>query len=111
MTYVVTDACIRCKYMDCVEICPAECFHEGETMLVIDPTICIDCNACVPECPVDAIRSDVDPGLEHWLELNATYARLWPNIMTRGDVPADADAHRDEPGKYARYFSPRGGGK
>jgi len=111
MTYVVTDACIRCKYMDCVEICPVECFHEGETMLVIDPEICIHCGVCVPECPADAIQPDTDPGLEHWLELNATFARQWPNIVTRGDVPADADAYRDEAGKFSRYFSPRGGGE
>ena len=60
MTYVVTDACVRCKYMDCVEVCPVDCFYEGENMLVINPTECIDCGVCEPECPVDAIKPDTE---------------------------------------------------
>src|SRR6266849_24235 len=74
MTYVVTDACIKCKYMDCVEVCPVDCFYEGENMLVINPSECIDCGVCEPECPADAIKPDSDDGLETWLELNANFS-------------------------------------
>src|SRR5687768_5924761 len=109
MTYVVTDACIECKYMDCVEVCPVDCFYEGENMLVIDPVECIDCNACLPECPAEAILPDIEPGLERWLELNARFAREWPNVTVKRDAPSDADAHKGEPGKYEKYFSPNPG--
>ena len=83
MTYVVNDSCIRCKTMDCVEVCPVDCFHEGENMLVIHPDECIDCGVCEPECPVDAIKADSEPGLEKWLSLNAEYAKIWPNITVK----------------------------
>src|SRR3546814_9522419 len=62
MTYVVTDACIRCKYMDCVEVCPVDCFYEGENMLVINPSECIDCGVCEPECPAEAIQIGSEAG-------------------------------------------------
>ena len=78
MTYVVTEACIRCKYMDCVEVCPVDCFYEGENMLVIHPDECIDCGVCEPECPVEAIIPDSEPKAEQWLELNRQYATTWP---------------------------------
>ena len=68
MTYIVNDSCIKCKYMDCVEVCPVDCFYEGENMLVIHPDECIDCGVCEPECPVEAIKPDTEPGLEKWLE-------------------------------------------
>ena len=68
MTYVVNENCIKCKYMDCVEVCPVDCFYEGENMLVIHPDECIDCGVCEPECPVEAIKPDTEPGLEKWLE-------------------------------------------
>jgi NAD-dependent dihydropyrimidine dehydrogenase PreA subunit len=71
LTYVVNESCIRCKLLDCVEVCPVDCFYEGENMLVIHPDECIDCGVCEPECPVDAIKPDTDPGLEKWLSLNA----------------------------------------
>ncbi len=74
MTYVVTDNCIRCKYTDCVEVCPVDCFYEGENMLVIHPDECIDCGVCEPECPADAIRPDTESGLEQWIELNQKFA-------------------------------------
>ena len=90
MTYVVTEACIKCKYMDCVEVCPVDCFYEGENMLVIHPDECIDCGVCEPECPVDAIKPDTVPGLEKWLALNAEYAKIWPNITVKRDAPPDA---------------------
>ena len=70
MTYVVTEACIKCKYMDCVEVCPVDCFYEGENMLVINPDECIDCGVCEPECPPEAILPDTEKGMEQWLELN-----------------------------------------
>ena len=89
MTYIVNDSCIRCKIMDCVEVCPVDCFYEGDNMLVIHPDECIDCGVCVPECPVDAIKPDTDPGLEKWLSLNAEYAKIWPNITVKKAVPPD----------------------
>ena len=91
MTYIVTDACIKCKYTDCVDVCPVDCFYEGENMLVIHPDECIDCGVCEPECPPEAIRPDTEDGLEKWLELNTQYASLWPNITAQKDAPADAD--------------------
>ena len=90
MTYVVTDACIRCKYMDCVEVCPVDCFYEGENMLVINPNECIDCGVCEPECPAEAILPDTESGLEKWLELNTTFSAQWPNLTRKGEQPADA---------------------
>ena len=71
MTYVVVESCIKCKYMDCVEVCPVDCFYEGENMLVIHPDECIDCGVCEPECPVEAIKPDTEPGLENLLKINA----------------------------------------
>jgi ferredoxin len=107
MTYVVTDACIRCKYMDCVEVCPVDCFYEGENMLVINPSECIDCGVCEPECPAEAILPDTENGLEKWLELNNTFSSQWPNVTRKNDqTPADADEHKGEEGKYDKYFSP-----
>src|SRR3979411_2422162 len=73
MTYVVTEACIKCKYTDCVEVCPVDCFYEGDNMLVIHPDECIDCGVCEPECPADAIKPDTEPGLEKWLGGNTEY--------------------------------------
>src|SRR4029077_5448996 len=74
MTYVVTETCIRCKYMDCIEVCPVDCFYVGENMLVIHPDECIDCGVCEPECPVEAIVPDSDDKATDWLEQNRTYA-------------------------------------
>jgi len=109
MTYVVTENCIRCKYMDCVEVCPVDCFYEGETMLAINPDECIDCGVCEPECPAEAILPDTEAGVDFWLELNAKYALQWPNITRKGVPPADADERNGEPGKYEKYFSPEPG--
>jgi len=106
MTYVVTDACIRCKYMDCVEVCPVDCFYEGDNMLVINPSECIDCGVCEPECPAEAILPDTEAGQEQWLELNAKFSAEWPNITRSRESPADAEAHKGEEGKYEKYFSP-----
>ncbi|MFA5040964.1 MAG: ferredoxin FdxA [Bdellovibrionales bacterium] len=109
MPYVVTEACIRCKYMDCVEVCPVDCFYEGENMLVINPDECIDCGVCEPECPAAAIFSDTDPRAEKWLDVNRKYAALWPNSTHKKDAPADADKMKDVPDKFAKFFSEKPG--
>lgn len=109
MTYVVNDNCIRCKFMDCVEVCPVDCFYEGENMLVIHPDECIDCGVCEPECPVDAIKPDTEPGLEKWLQVNAEYASKWPNITVKRDPPADSKEFEGKTGKFDLYFSPEPG--
>ncbi|UJB31787.1 ferredoxin FdxA [Chromobacterium sp. Beijing] len=85
MAYVVTDACIKCKYTDCVDVCPVDCFHEGPNFLAIDPEECIDCTLCVAECPVNAIyaEDDVPPGQESFVALNAELSRLWPTITEK----------------------------
>jgi len=109
MAYVVTEACIKCKYMDCVEVCPVDCFYEGENMLVINPSECIDCGVCEPECPAEAILPDTEPGLEKWLELNTKYAEIWPNITTKGETPADADDYKGVADKFEKMFSDKPG--
>ncbi|MEO8743398.1 MAG: ferredoxin FdxA [Lysobacteraceae bacterium] len=92
MPFVVTESCIRCKYTDCVEVCPVDCFHVGPNFLVIDPDECIDCTLCEPECPVNAIypEDDVPAGQEAFIPLNAELAKAWPVISTRIDPPPDA---------------------
>ncbi len=110
MTYVVTEACIKCKYTDCVEVCPVDCFYEGENMLVINPEECIDCGVCQPECPINAILPDTEPLMEKWVELNAQYAARWPNITRKKTPPLDADSWVNVPHKYPDHFSPEKGG-
>ncbi len=105
MTYVVVDNCIMCKYTDCVEVCPVDCFYEGKVMLVIDPDECIDCGVCEPECPAEAILPDTEPGLEKWIELNAKYAKIWPNITQKKDPLPDAEKYDGEPNKLEKYFT------
>src|SRR5205823_4568167 len=105
VTYIVNDNCIKCKYMDCIEVCPVDCFYEGENMLVIHPDECIDCGVCEPECPVDAIKPDTEPGLEKWLQVNAEYAPKWPNITVKREPPADAKQFEGVPDKLEKYFS------
>jgi ferredoxin len=109
MAYVVTDSCIKCKFMDCVEVCPVDCFYEGENMLVIHPEECIDCGVCEPECPVDAIKPDTEPGLEKWLTLNKDFAAKWPNITVKGEPPADSKEFEGVAGKFEKYFSAKPG--
>ena len=96
MTYVVSENCIRCKYTDCVEVCPVDCFREGPNFLVIDPDECIDCTLCVAECPVDAIfaEEDLPEDQRNFTELNAELARKWKPIVEKKDAPADADKWR-----------------
>ncbi|MGD8785232.1 MAG: ferredoxin family protein [Thioalkalispiraceae bacterium] len=92
MTYVVTENCIKCKYTDCVEVCPVDCFHEGPNFLVIDPEECIDCTLCEPECPAEAIfaEDDLPDDMQEYLDLNEELAKDWPVITEMKDPPADA---------------------
>src|SRR5216684_8517620 len=108
MTYVVVENCIKCKYMDCVEVCPVDCFYEGANMLVIHPDECIDCGVCEPECPAEAIKPDTEPGLEKWLELNTEYSKSWPNISVKREGPADGKEWDGVEGKL-KYFDPEPG--
>jgi len=93
MTFVVVDNCVKCKYTDCVEVCPVDCFHEGPNFLVIDPDECIDCTLCEPECPAEAIfaEDDVPEDQVEYVALNAELAKEWPVITEKKDAPADAD--------------------
>jgi ferredoxin len=103
MTYVVTEACIKCKYTDCVEVCPVDCFYEGNNMLMINPDECIDCGVCEPECPVEAIKPESEE-LVNLIELNRKYSAIWPQITTKKDPLPDADKHKDEKNKFEKYF-------
>jgi ferredoxin len=93
MTYVVTETCIKCKYTDCVDVCPVDCFREGPNMLVIDPDECIDCTLCVAECPVEAIfaEDDVPDTQREFIQLNAELSKEWKPIIEKKDAPPDAD--------------------
>lgn len=104
MTYVVTDACIKCKYTDCVEVCPVDCFYEGENMLVINPDECIDCGVCEPECPIEAIKPEAEELLQ-WIEINREYSSKWKNITAKKDAMPDADSWAKIKNKYAKEFS------
>ncbi len=101
MTFVVTENCIKCKYTDCVEVCPVDCFHEGPNFLVIDPDECIDCTLCEPECPAHAIFSedDLPADQQQFLALNVELAKQWPVITTKKDAPPDAADWDGKPGK------------
>ncbi len=93
MTFVVTENCIKCKFTDCVDVCPVDCFHEGPNFLVIDPDECIDCTLCEPECPAEAIfaEDELPENQEHFIALNADLAKTWPVITEVKDAPEDAD--------------------
>jgi ferredoxin len=109
MTFVVTENCIKCKYTDCVEVCPVDCFYEGANMLVIHPDECIDCGVCVPECPAEAIVADNEPAAtDLWLGINRKYAELWPNIVSRKEPLPDADAMNGRADKIAQFLSEPG---
>jgi len=95
--------------MDCVEVCPVDCFYEGENMLVINPNECIDCGVCEPECPAEAILPDTEDNLENWIELNAKYSEIWPNLTVKGESPGDADDFKDQEGKFDKFFSDKPG--
>ena len=93
MTFVVTENCIKCKFTDCVDVCPVDCFHEGPNFLVIDPEECIDCTLCEPECPAEAIfaEDELPEDQEHFIALNAELSEKWPVISEVKDAPEDAD--------------------
>ena len=97
MPHVVVEPCVRCKYTDCVSVCPVDCFREGENFLVIDPDECIDCGACIPECPVEAIfeEDDVPDKWAEYIELNTVLSAQWPLIMDSKDPHPDADTMKD----------------
>jgi len=101
MTFVVTENCIKCKYTDCVEVCPVDCFHEGPNFLVIDPEECIDCTLCEPECPAEAIypEDDLPDGQEIYIEINADLSEKWPVITEQKDPLPDAEEWDGKSGK------------
>ena len=103
MTYVVTEPCIKCKYTDCVEVCPVDCFHEGSNFLVIDPVGCIDCSLCADECPANAIYAadSIPSEYAHYLDLNARLAASWPVLNTRKEPLPDADAWLEIKDKFS----------
>lgn len=97
MTYVVTEACIKCKYTDCVAVCPVDCFYEGPNFLAINPDECIDCAVCVPECPVNAIVPDNDTStedLQYWIDLNSQLSREWKSITVRKAPLPEAEEYK-----------------
>ena len=103
MTYIVNENCVNCRFTDCVEVCPVDCFYEGENMLVINPDECIDCGVCEPECPIEAIV----PGDESspWFEINSKYSNIWPVISAKKDPPEDAEKWNNVPNKFKEHFS------
>jgi ferredoxin len=105
VAFVVTEPCIECKYTDCVDVCPVDCFYEGPNFLVIDPDGCIDCGVCEPECPTSAIvdESNVPAGQEHYVELNARYAKVWPVITAKRDPLPGADRWAEVKEKFAEF--------
>ncbi len=106
MTHVVTEACIRCKYTDCVDVCPVDCFREGPNFLVIDPDECIDCAVCIPECPVAAIlpEEDVPADQQAYIAINAELATQWPSITARKDPLPDHADWKDKTGKLGELI-------
>jgi ferredoxin len=111
MAFIVTEPCIKCKYTDCVDVCPVACFHEGENMLVIDPEECIDCGVCVDECPVTAIFSE-DEVPEKWndyIELNAKLTAVWPVIEEGKEALDSADEFKEVEEKRDQLSESAGG--
>ena len=103
MTYVVTDNCVKCKYTDCVTVCPVDCFYEGENMLVINPDECIDCGVCVPECPAEAIFPESEELIE-WVGINQKYAKEWPVITKQKDPLPDAKDFDGMRNKFKKFI-------
>lgn len=103
MPHVVVEPCVRCKFTDCVSVCPVDCFHEGENFLVIDPEECIDCGACIPECPVEAIfeEDDVPDKWSEYIELNTVLSAQWPVIMDSKEPHPDAEEMKEVESKRA----------
>lgn len=103
MAYIVTENCLKCKYTDCVAVCPVDCFYEGKNMLVINPDECIDCGVCEPECPAGAIKQ-AEPEDIKWQEINREFAQKWPNITQTKPHDPQAAEHDGEEGKFEKYF-------
>ena len=112
MTYIVNDKCIKCKLMDCVEVCPVDCFYEGENMLVIKPDECIDCGVCETECQINAIEPDTNENTSSWVDLNNKYSSIWPNITKKrsSDVPKDQEKWRNVSNKLEHFSEKPGRG-
>ena len=114
MTYIVNDKCIKCKLMDCVEVCPVDCFYEGENMLAINPDEFIDCGVCEPECQIDAIEPDyqsshITKNKEiNWVDHNQKYSEIWPRITKKGTPPEDEAKWRGVPDEF-KHFSEKPG--
>lgn len=108
MTYVVTDSCIQCKYTDCVEVCPVDCFHEGPNFLTIDPEECIDCGLCVSECPVNAIKpeNELRPNERHFIKINEVLSCKWPVINVRKQALPTAPEFKDKTNKLSLLIKP-----
>ena len=102
MAFIVTDSCIECKHTDCVEVCPVDCFYEGENFLVISPDECIDCGLCEPECPVDAIFSEDELPADQikFIEINEQLSKEWPNISQKKDALLQAEEYKDQKDKF-----------
>ena len=112
MTYIVKDECIKCKLTDCVEVCPVDCFYEGENMLVINPDECIDCGVCEPECPINAIVADTsyqENDKNKWLLLNKKFSAIWPNIIKKKEPMNEHEKYKDIKNKHEKYFSEKPG--
>ena len=101
MTYIVNDKCIKCKLMDCVEVCPVDCFYEGENTLVINPDECIDCGLCEPECPIEAIYAEDEVPADEieFIEINEKYSKIWPNITEAKDPMPDHESWKEKTNK------------
>ena len=111
MTWTVNENCIKCKYTDCVEVCPVDCFYEGENMLVINPDECIDCGVCEPECPVDAITPDTDDEAKDWTEINKKFSETWPNITKKKQTFSKEEQDKWAEEKNKKEFFTENGGK
>lgn len=103
MTYVVTDACVKCKYTDCIDVCPVNCFKEGELMVIINPDECIDCGVCEIECPIGAIEQEGPDNLI-WVERAKEFSKTWPSIEVGKKPLPDADKYKDEENKFEKYI-------
>jgi ferredoxin len=112
MAYIVAEPCINCKFTDCVDVCPVDCFYEGKNFLAIHPEDCIDCGACEPECPVEAIfeEDELPDKWQHFIELNAKFAEQWPNITSAKDALPTAEEWRDKEDKGDELLEEPGAG-
>lgn len=105
MTYIVNDLCVKCKHTTCVEVCPVDCFYEGDLMLVINPDECIDCGVCVSECPIGAIEEESEENII-WAERGKELSKIWPNITKIKPALLEAEEFKDKIGKFEHYILP-----